>query len=108
MGSVNNFKMRPKLDIETLAGVIVIYDHFILAELSQHMIVYCRTFLISVKTYMILCEHWIRVHGDCHSGNILWRDNNPHFVDFDDANNQRYRIYGCCYPSDRLSKNLTS
>jgi Ser/Thr protein kinase RdoA (MazF antagonist) len=27
----------------------------------------------------------IRVHGDCHSGNILWRDDNPHFVDFDDA-----------------------
>ena len=27
----------------------------------------------------------IRVHGDCHSGNILWRDDYPHFVDFDDA-----------------------
>ena len=27
----------------------------------------------------------IRVHGDCHSGNILWRDDNPHFVDFDDS-----------------------
>lgn len=27
----------------------------------------------------------IRVHGDCHAGNILWRDNTPHFVDFDDA-----------------------
>ena len=29
-------------------------------------------------------EH-IRVHGDCHAGNILWRDNNAHFVDLDDA-----------------------
>ncbi len=27
----------------------------------------------------------IRVHGDCHIGNILWRDEVPHFVDFDDA-----------------------
>jgi Ser/Thr protein kinase RdoA (MazF antagonist) len=27
----------------------------------------------------------IRTHGDCHAGNILWRDNAPHFVDFDDA-----------------------
>ena len=27
----------------------------------------------------------IRVHGDCHSGNVLWRDDRPHFVDFDDA-----------------------
>ena len=24
-------------------------------------------------------------HGDCHSGNMLWRDDAPHFVDFDDA-----------------------
>ena len=27
----------------------------------------------------------IRVHGDCHSGNILWRDDNANFVDLDDA-----------------------
>lgn len=27
----------------------------------------------------------IRVHGDAHTGNILWRDDNPHFVDFDDT-----------------------
>ncbi len=27
----------------------------------------------------------IRVHGDCHNGNILWRNNGPHFVDFDDT-----------------------
>ncbi|MCV6625216.1 MAG: serine/threonine protein kinase, partial [Cellvibrionaceae bacterium] len=27
----------------------------------------------------------IRCHGDCHIGNILWRYDTPHFVDFDDA-----------------------
>jgi Ser/Thr protein kinase RdoA (MazF antagonist) len=37
-------------------------------------------------------EHWsddwnaIRLHGDCHPGNILWRDG-PMFVDLDDARN---------------------
>jgi Ser/Thr protein kinase RdoA (MazF antagonist) len=37
-------------------------------------------------------EHWddshtsIRLHGDCHPGNILWRDN-PVFVDLDDSRN---------------------
>ena len=25
------------------------------------------------------------IHGDCHMGNILWRDDTPHFVDFDDC-----------------------
>jgi len=27
----------------------------------------------------------IRLHGDCHVGNILWTDGGPHFVDLDDA-----------------------
>ena len=27
----------------------------------------------------------ITLHGDCHSGNVLWRDDCPHFVDFDDC-----------------------
>ncbi|MCW8885565.1 MAG: serine/threonine protein kinase [Motiliproteus sp.] len=27
----------------------------------------------------------IRLHGDCHPGNILWRESTPHFVDFDDC-----------------------
>lgn len=37
-------------------------------------------------------QHWhndwqpIRIHADCHPGNILWRDN-AMFVDFDDARN---------------------
>lgn len=27
----------------------------------------------------------IRLHGDCHAGNVLWTDTGPHFVDLDDA-----------------------
>ncbi|MBK7135163.1 MAG: serine/threonine protein kinase [Rhodocyclales bacterium] len=27
----------------------------------------------------------IRLHGDCHAGNVLWTDKGPHFVDFDDC-----------------------
>jgi Ser/Thr protein kinase RdoA (MazF antagonist) len=30
-------------------------------------------------------EDEIRIHGDCHVGNILWRDDTAHFVDFDDC-----------------------
>jgi Ser/Thr protein kinase RdoA (MazF antagonist) len=29
----------------------------------------------------------LRLHGDCHPGNILWTDAGPHFVDFDDSRN---------------------
>lgn len=27
----------------------------------------------------------LRLHGDCHAGNVLWTEAGPHFVDFDDA-----------------------
>ncbi len=27
----------------------------------------------------------LRVHADCHAGNLLWTDDGPHFVDFDDS-----------------------
>ncbi|MGH8172733.1 MAG: serine/threonine protein kinase [Rhodanobacteraceae bacterium] len=27
----------------------------------------------------------LRLHGDCHAGNVLWTDTGPHFVDLDDA-----------------------
>ncbi len=27
----------------------------------------------------------LRLHGDCHQGNVLWTEEGPHFVDFDDS-----------------------
>jgi Ser/Thr protein kinase RdoA (MazF antagonist) len=27
----------------------------------------------------------LRVHADCHAGNLLWTEDGPHFVDFDDS-----------------------
>ncbi len=27
----------------------------------------------------------LRLHGDCHAGNVLWTEAGPHFVDFDDS-----------------------
>lgn len=27
----------------------------------------------------------LRLHGDCHPGNVLWTNEGPHFVDFDDS-----------------------
>lgn len=29
----------------------------------------------------------LRLHGDCHRGNVLWTDRGPHFVDLDDCCN---------------------
>ena len=27
---------------------------------------------------------FVLTHGDCHAGNVLWRDGSPYFIDFDD------------------------
>ncbi len=31
-------------------------------------------------------EHveYVLLHGDCHAGNVLWRGDEPYFIDFDD------------------------
>ena len=41
--------------------------------------------VIEVAATQYQPEHQIRLHGDCHAGNILWRDEGPHFVDLDDC-----------------------
>ncbi|WP_340680266.1 serine/threonine protein kinase [Paraglaciecola sp.] len=41
---------------------------------------------LSQKLYKVPIAANIRLHGDCHPGNILWRDG-PTFVDFDDCRN---------------------
>lgn len=37
------------------------------------------------RTFTAMSAHAIRLHGDCHPGNILWTDSGPHIVDLDDA-----------------------
>lgn len=35
--------------------------------------------------FAAIAPRHIRLHGDCHGGNVLWTDSGPHFVDLDDA-----------------------
>jgi len=32
-----------------------------------------------------VAPRFLRVHGDCHRGNVLWTEQGPHFVDLDDC-----------------------
>ena len=47
--------------------------------LAEQALVACR------DAFEIASPRRIRVHGDCHPGNVLWSDAGPHFVDLDDA-----------------------
>jgi len=89
IGATKPFKYRPQLDSQGFGwdSYKLISEQFIPNELRP---AYDSLGLdILKKIDQILKDYGpinrIRVHGDCHSGNILWRDDNPHFVDFDDA-----------------------
>ena len=89
IGATKDFIHRPDLNVTNFGwnSFELISRDFIPSELR---VAYDSLALDVLKTIDSLIEDYgdiksIRVHGDCHSGNILWRDNYPHFVDFDDA-----------------------
>lgn len=84
------FRQRPRLDCTTFGqtSVTLIGESFILPEYRD---IYTALSGELLQTIAALFEEseviFIRTHGDCHPGNILWRNEAPHFVDFDDARN---------------------
>ncbi|WP_415888348.1 serine/threonine protein kinase [Neptuniibacter sp. SY11_33] len=89
VGASKDFVHRPTLTSQIFGhdSVAFLSDRFIPVELKPAYDSVARDLLQGVDEILKACgeiEH-IRVHGDCHSGNMLWRDDAPHFVDFDDA-----------------------
>lgn len=89
VGAVSNFKYRPVLDIQSFGheSVSLIYNQFIPDEYRASYQAVTSQLLELIGSLFESAGKIksIRTHGDCHAGNILWRDNAPHFVDFDDA-----------------------
>jgi Ser/Thr protein kinase RdoA (MazF antagonist) len=90
LGAVQPFEHRPSIDIANFGRVpyrYIIEHGYVPAELRA-------TYASVVEDVLSRVERAyeragavrvIRLHGDCHSGNILWTDDGPHFVDLDDA-----------------------
>ena len=87
VGSAAGFEHRPTLTCERLGTES---RHFLLeqqfvpldiepayASVTEHLLARIEPLLASLPS--------IRIHGDCHMGNVLWREDTPHFVDFDDC-----------------------
>ena len=89
IGAVRHFVRRPTLDSRTFghASVELIRDRFIPDEYRESYTAVTGQLLQEIDAITAAAGplRYIRVHGDCHAGNILWRDGAPHFVDFDDA-----------------------
>lgn len=89
VGAARPFLHRPQLDCATFGhqSIEFVRDHFIPASLRDAYATLTRDLMQLVEAAFAEFGDWrqIRVHGDCHGGNLLWRDETPHFVDFDDA-----------------------
>jgi Ser/Thr protein kinase RdoA (MazF antagonist) len=89
IGAVRTFEHRPTLDVQSFghASVALITERFIPDEYRASYTAVTGQLMEAIETTLAETGpiRYIRTHGDCHAGNILWRDNAPHFVDFDDA-----------------------
>ena len=90
IGSLKPYQERPTLDIKSFGEQprdYLLSHEFIPADLDTayrsavdlalESVRYCFTRAGEVAS--------LRLHGDCHVGNVLWTDQGPHFVDFDDS-----------------------
>lgn len=89
LGASRPFAERPELDIKSFghASVALIGEQFIPNDYRESYLSLTRDLLQGIEECFSRAGtvQKIRLHGDCHSGNILWRYGTPHFVDFDDA-----------------------
>jgi Ser/Thr protein kinase RdoA (MazF antagonist) len=90
VGAVHPFLHRPTLEIQHfgvesyryLLQERIIPDDLAPAysSLAEHLIERVRDCYARAGSVQ-----YLRLHGDCHPGNILWTEQGPHVVDFDDA-----------------------
>ncbi|NRB37808.1 MAG: serine/threonine protein kinase [Pseudomonadales bacterium] len=89
VGELKDFQHRPTLDIKSFGydSVDTVCNTLLPDYLKEAYQTLCADLLTIIEQRFanVANLRWIRCHGDCHVGNILWRDDKPHFVDFDDA-----------------------
>jgi len=91
LGKTELFTHRPTVDVASYgmaSRAFLLASDMIPSELRVAYATLSSDLLERVTELFGQVEYQsIRLHGDCHGGNILWRDDSAHFVDFDDARN---------------------
>ena len=95
VGALEPYRHRPALDIESFGvepSAYLLAHDFIPAELAEVYRGVVAQALDGVRRCYDRAHSGhsgpvkkLRLHGDCHVGNVLWTDAGPHFVDFDDS-----------------------
>ena len=90
IGALAPYRHRPTLDIHSFGiepSEYLLAHGFIPAELIEVYRGVVAQALDGVRRCFERAGtvNTLRLHGDCHVGNVLWTDAGPHFVDFDDS-----------------------
>jgi Ser/Thr protein kinase RdoA (MazF antagonist) len=90
VGAGSRFRERPEISIEVFGEESVRFlldSGFIPADLAIAYRTLTEDLLRRVRACFERAGDYrrIRLHGDCHAGNVLWTDDGPHIVDLDDA-----------------------
>ncbi len=90
LGATRPFVSRPTLDVESFGTKpyhFLIASNFIPVDIRATYCSLVEDLIVQIKRSFDLAGHpkKLRLHGDCHAGNILWNLNGPLFIDFDDA-----------------------
>ncbi len=90
VGATKGFQHRPELNLDTF-GIeprdYLLGNGFIPADIEAAYRSVIDQALEGVRHCFARASkvQTLRLHGDCHAGNVLWTDDGPHFVDFDDS-----------------------
>lgn len=89
VGASKSFRARPLLDVQSYGreSVETLLEGFIPDSLREAYESLANDLLKAIDEVFAAQADTplLRIHGDCHAGNMLWRDDTMHFVDFDDA-----------------------
>jgi Ser/Thr protein kinase RdoA (MazF antagonist) len=90
VGAVKPYAERPALNIDTFGmepREYLLANNFIPMDLRSAYVSVLDQALDGVRRCYERAGDvaQLRLHGDCHGGNVLWTDAGPHFVDFDDS-----------------------
>jgi Ser/Thr protein kinase RdoA (MazF antagonist) len=90
IGGLRPFSARPALRAERLgrrARTVVMSSGQLPAHLHERYGRVSQELVAQIDTADLGACPYIRLHGDCHLGNILWQPQGPVFVDLDDCVN---------------------
>ena len=87
VGAHSDFQHRPSLTVERLghnSRTFLLEQQFVPLDIEEAYSTLTVHLLQRIDPILDDLPN-IRIHGDCHMGNVLWRTDTPHFVDFDDC-----------------------